>query len=183
MIFLHIQDMVLLYLEELKEFYIFTENKPFSVFIMEKPHVNRLEDKSLTKDGIHMVIGIQMDSIMQVILRNKMLEKMSALWEDLPLINGWDAVLDEGISKGKTNWQMFGSRKPGNEAYELTQHYNITYDKSDGEFRMKEMNVKVFDFKKNFIKLSAHNDKCVKFEINPKILDIYIEKPKRGDRD
>ena len=169
----HIQDMVLLYLEELKEFYIFTENKPFSVFIMEKPHVNRLEDKSLTKDGIHMVIGIQMDSIMQVILRNKMLEKMSALWEDLPLINGWDAVLDEGISKGKTNWQMFGSRKPGNEKYELTQHYVIQYDKSDGEFMMEQQRVLDFNLSKNLIKLSAQYADNPIFEMNPKILDEY----------
>ena len=168
-----ITEMLYLYLDELKEFFLFDESKPFNIFIFEKPNVNRLEDKLITKDGIHMVIDIQMDHIMQQMLREKILVELQHTWDNLPLVNNFDSVLDEGISKGVTNWQMFGSRKPGNEAYELTQHYNITYDKSDGEFRMKEMNVKVFDFKKNFIKLSAHNDKCVKFEINPKILDIY----------
>jgi hypothetical protein len=38
----------------------------------------------------------------------------------LPLINSWEDVLDKGITEGTTNWQMYGSRKPGNEAYELT---------------------------------------------------------------
>jgi P4 family phage/plasmid primase-like protien len=170
----HIQDMVVLYLEELKEFFIFEENKPFSVFIMEKPHVNRLEDKSLTKDGIHMVIGIQMDSMLQVMLRNRMLEKLPELWgDDLPLINSWDSVLDEGISKGKTNWQMFGSRKPGNEKYELTQHFLITYDKSDGQFMMEEQRVLEFNLSKNLIKLSAQYSENPKFEMNPSIVDDY----------
>ena len=168
----HIQDMILLYLEEIKEYFIFEENKPFDIFIFEKPNVNRLEDKSLTKDGIHMIIGFQVDHIIQTMIREKIVEKMSEIW-DLPLTNSWEAVLDEGISKGTTNWQLFGSRKPGNEAYELTQHFIITYDKSDGEFMMDEKRVSDFDFKNNFNKLSVQNDNIPKFELNPKIIDLY----------
>ena len=41
----HIQDMVVLYLDELKTYFVFEENKKFDVFIFEKQHVNRLEDK------------------------------------------------------------------------------------------------------------------------------------------
>ena len=55
----HVQDIVRLYLDVLKEFYILVEGKPFSVYVFEKPNVNRLADGSLTKDGIHMIIGIQ----------------------------------------------------------------------------------------------------------------------------
>lgn len=168
----HIQDMIIVYLEELKEYFLFEANKPFDVFIFEKPNVNRLDDKSLTKDGIHMIICLQMDHIMQLMLREKMIEKLPEIW-DIPLINTWEAVLDEGISKGCINWQLFGSRKPGNEAYELTQHFNITFDKTDGEFMMDEMNVREFDMKSNFVKLSVRNDTNPKFEINPKILDQY----------
>ena len=125
-----IQDLIMIYLEELKELFIFEENKPFPIYVMEKPDVNRLADGSLTKDGIHLIIGIQMDHIMQLMLREKILGKISEIWE-LPLINEWDSVLDEGISRGTTNWQMYGSRKPGNLAYELTQYYLIGYDKTD----------------------------------------------------
>ena len=116
----HIQDMLILYLEELKGILKFEASKPFDIYIMEKRNVNRLEDKSLTKDGIHMIIGIQMDRTMQMILREKILEKIGDVW-DFPLINTWDAVLDEGISMVTTYWQMFGQRKPGNECYELTE--------------------------------------------------------------
>lgn len=169
----HIQDMILLYLEEIKNFFIFEENKKFDIFIFEKQNVNRLSDGSLTKDGIHMLICIQMDFTMQLMLREKIIAKIAEMWSDLPLINSWEAVLDEGISKGSTNWQLFGSRKPGNEAYELAQHFTISYDKSDGEFMMDEYRVQDFDLRNNFIKLSVQNDSNPKFEMNPKIIDEY----------
>ena len=168
----HIQDMVLLYLEEIKECFVFEEKKPFDIFIFEKPNVNRLADGSVTKDGIHMIIGIQVDNIIQTMLRDKIISKLPEIW-DLPLINTWDSVLDEGISKGTTNWQLFGSRKPGNEAYDLTQHFIIDYDKADGEFMMSEMKASDFDLKNNFIKLSVQNENCPSFNLNPKIMDNY----------
>ena len=168
----HIQDMVLLYLEELKEYFVFEENKPFDIFIFEKPNVNRLADGSLTKDGIHMMIGIQIDNVIQMIIREKIIAKIQEVW-DLPLLNTWESVLDEGITRGTTNWQLFGSRKPDNEAYELTQHFIISYDKSDSEFMMDEVKPSEFDLKNNFIKLSVQNDNCPSFNINPKFVDEY----------
>jgi P4 family phage/plasmid primase-like protien len=168
----HIQDMVLLYLEEIKECFQFEENKPFDIFVFEKPNVNRLVDGSLTKDGIHMMIGIKVDSTIQTIIREKIIVKLPEIWE-LPLLNTWESVLDEGISKETTNWQLFGSRKPGNEAYELTQHFVITYDKTDGEFMMDEIKVTDFDLKNNFIKLSVQNENNPTFKFSDKIMDEY----------
>ena len=48
----HIQDIITLYLEELKEFFIFEEEKPFYVYVMEKQHVNKVQEDNITKDGI-----------------------------------------------------------------------------------------------------------------------------------
>jgi len=182
----HIVDIIAgVYLELLKEFFVFEENKPFPIYVFEKPDVNRLADKSLTKDGIHIIIGIKMEHSLQTILRKKVLEKIGEYW-DLPLINGWDAVLDEGISKGSTNWQVFGSRKPGNMAYNLTQYYIISYDSSDGEFMMQEKDCeKDFDISKELPKLSARYSEHPQFEINDRIKDEYEKaksqaKPKRA---
>ena len=169
----HISDMVCEYLERLKECYLIPPEKSFDVFIFEKPNVNRLTDGSLTKDGIHMLIGLQVDNAMQCLIREKMIEKLEEMWSDLPLINSFSSVLDEGISKGKTNWQLFGSRKPGNEAYELTHHFIISIDPADGEFMMNEDDVVNFNLKKQFSKLSVQYDKNPKFEINPKIISEY----------
>ena len=165
-------EMVCEYAEQLKECYLVQPEVPFSIYIFEKPNVNRLADGSLTKDGIHMIIGLQIDHTMQTIIREKMIEKLPDIWV-FPLINTWDSVLDEGISKGKTNWQLFGSRKPGNEAYELTHHYVMKLDGSDGQYNMDEEDVAHFDLKNNFAKLSVQYDKHPKFELNPKILDEY----------
>jgi P4 family phage/plasmid primase-like protien len=168
----HISDMVCEYTEILKECYLIVPNSPFSIYIFEKPNVNRLEDGSLTKDGIHMIIGIQVDHTMQLIIRDKMIEKLKEIW-DLPLINNWESVLDEGISTGKTGWQLFGSRKPGNDAYEMTHHYVMTLDGADNNFAMDEIDVKKFDLKTNFEKLSVRYEKNPKFELNPRITEEY----------
>ena len=119
-----------------------------------------------------MMIGIKMDHIMQTMLREKMVTKLTEIW-DFPLLNDYEAVLDEGITKGTTNWQLYGSRKPDNEAYELKYHFSITYDVRDGEFMMDELKVQDFDIKNNFYKLSAKNSNIPKFDINPKILAAY----------
>lgn len=172
----HIQDMIVLYLEELKQVFIFEENKPFNVFIFQKPNVNRLEDGSLTKDGIHMIIGCKVDHNIQTIIRERILPKLQEEWSDLPIINTWETVLDEGISKGTTNWQLFGSRKPGHEAYELSQHFVISYDSRDGEFMIFEKKAEDFDIKNDFIKLTVQCDTNPSFEIKPKILNEYSKK-------
>ena len=172
----NIQDLIILYLEELKNFFVFQEGVSFNVFILEKPNINRVADKNITKDGIHIVIGIQMDHIMQIMLRENILKKIADIFENLPLTNSWESILDEGITKGSVNWQLFGSRKPGNEAYNLTQHYVISYDKNDGEFSMDEKEVKKFNVFENFASLTAQNTENPKFEINPKIMGLYKQR-------
>ena len=168
-----IQDTIaLVYLETLKEFLKFEENRPFPVYVFEKPDVNRLADGSLTKDGIHMIIGIKMDHTLQMMLRDKVLEKMPEISE-LPLINSWDSVLDEGISKGTTNWQLYGSKKPGHIAYALTQYYEVSYDPVDGEFMMVEKKLTEFNLEKDFRKLSVQYDEHPGFQIHPNIEEEY----------
>ena len=168
----HISDMIQLYLDELKEIFIFTENVSFPIYVMEKPHVNRVEDKNLTKDGIHMIIGIQMDHSLQLLLREKIIKKLPEIW-DLPLIEDYPKVLDEGISKGCTNWQLYGSQKPLNEAYKLTYYTLATLDLTDNEFMTVPQTVHDFDLHNDLFKLSAQYQDHVKFELNPKILDEY----------
>ena len=168
----HVQDVIQLYLEELKELIIFEDKKPFPIFVMEKPNVNRVADKSITKDGIHMIIGIQMDHVLQMMLRDKILEKLGDIWE-LPLKNDWNSVLDEGISKGVTNWQLYGSQKPGNEAYKLSYYMMVEIDTTDNEFMTTPKGVRDLDLSKELCLLSAQYDKHVRFEMNPKIMEEY----------
>jgi P4 family phage/plasmid primase-like protien len=168
----HVQDLVQLYLEELKEFFVFEENKSFPIFIMEKPNVNRIADKQITKDGIHMIIGIQMDNTLQTMLREKILEQIGDIWE-LPLKNEWNEVLDEGISGGYTNWQMYGSQKPGHEAYKLTYYLTAELDVSDNNWMTTAKAPKDIDLLKDLHLLSAQYDGHIKFDLNEKIKEEY----------
>ena len=81
----HIDEIVQVYLEELNSIYRFDDKDKFLVFIFEKPSVNRLEDKKITKDGIHMIIGIQSDRTTQTILRSRIVKKMDEtdLWSKI----------------------------------------------------------------------------------------------------
>jgi P4 family phage/plasmid primase-like protien len=159
----HIDDLVNEYLDEFKKMYQFEESSQFSVFVLEKPNVNRVEAKQITKDGIHLIFGIKGERKAQILLRKRMLTRLTNLWAggEIPITNAIDEVLDEGISMGTTNWQAYGSCKPNHEAYRLTYIYKITgYDTSDGEFRISVVDAQQTGISRElFMMLSArHTD-------------------------
>lgn len=151
----HIRDMIMLYLNELKKMYQFLDDMPFPIYIFEKPDVNRVQEKNYTKDGIHMIIGIQADRTTQILLRQRIINSIENAWHDIPLTNSWDDVLDKGISEGGTNWQLYGSKKPKHDRYELTQVYEFEYDSSDGEMMETKIPLKKFNWTEDFPKLSV----------------------------
>tara|TARA_B100001287_G_scaffold276862_1_gene290300 strand:- start:38432 stop:41350 length:2919 start_codon:yes stop_codon:yes gene_type:complete len=153
----HLDDLVDLYLAELPKIYQFDDDAAFQIFIFEKDDVNRVKDKNITKDGIHMKIGLQMEHAGQLILRKRILEKIGECWGEFPIVNTWDEVLDHGISEGYTNWQMYGSRKPHHEPYKLTQVYNISVDTDDGELINNRGNVEEYLTSEKFSQLLARS--------------------------
>jgi hypothetical protein len=126
-----IEDLRDLYLEKLSEIFIFRESTSFPMFIFEKPNVKILSDK--TKDGIHMIIGMQCNREIQKLLRKQVIDNFNEISKNLPFTNSIDDIFDNTITSGKTNWQLYGSQKPDSEAYKLTYIYNINYNE-DGEF-------------------------------------------------
>lgn len=136
----HIDDLKNLYLEELKKIYQFDE-QPFNLYIFEKNNVNPIQEKNITKDGIHMIIGIKTKREEQIYLRDKIILQIKELWNDLPIINTWEEIFDIGISQGICNWQLYGSTKPGYETYKLTKQYKITFDESDQDFIIEKEKV------------------------------------------
>jgi P4 family phage/plasmid primase-like protien len=177
----HIEDLILLYLEELKLMIKFTEETLIPIYVFEKPNVNRLDDGSLTKDGIHIIIGVQLERCAQMILREKIISKIGETWGDeLPIINNWETVFDDGITKGSSNWQMYGSRKPGNQAYELKYYFMITFDIHDGEIMMEQRSIddciSSSSIEDSLYKLSAQYDQHQKFEYKEDFAKMLEEK-------
>jgi len=169
----HVVSIVQLYLDVLKDVFQFADKCPFPVYIFEKPNVNRLEEKQITKDGIHMLIGIQADRTTQTIIRQRVMGKIEEEWGDLPLTNTWEDVLDKGISTGVTNWQLYGSKKPNHDKYSLTRVYEYEYDTTDGEFMEVKIPVKKFNWCVDFPKLSVRYTEHPQFFFKAEFIAIH----------
>lgn len=159
----HIEIFVDTYLDVFKQCFQLDNDCEIKTYIFQKSNVNRIIDDNLTKDGIHMIFSISCDHITQQIIRSKVISNIEneINKEDLELTNSWDKVFDEGISQGTTNWQLIGSRKPGNDAYRLTGIFTSNYDSSDKEFSTIFSNSSTFDMSNDIYKLSArypHNE-------------------------
>ena len=176
----HIASIIQLYLEVLKGILQFADKCPFPLYVFEKPSVNRLEEKQITKDGIHMIIGIQADRTTQTIIRQRVMEKIEEEWGDLPLKNTWEDVLDKGISTGVTNWQLYGSKKPDHDKYALTRVYEYEYDTTDGEFMEVKVPVKKFNWAADFAKLSVRYTGHPQFFFKAEFIAVH-EKNKTSD--
>lgn len=150
----HILDLICLYLEELKTMFQF-DSTPINVFVFEKPQINRVDEKQITKDGIHIIIGLQAEHSVQCILRERIVANVANIWEDLPITNTWNDVFDEGITKGHTNWQLYGSKKPNYDTYKLAYAYEITFDESDNDFAFNEKQPSEFETVERFPLLSV----------------------------
>ena len=126
-----------IYMNKLNTMIDFQTNVTIPVYIFEKPKVNIDADNSRTKDGVHIIIGVQLEHKYQIELRKLVLDEIKTgnypEVHKLPITNSWETVLDETISRGTTNWQLYGSNKPNNQRYNLIRMVNVTYD-DDHEF-------------------------------------------------
>ena len=64
---IHISSIINLYLNILKDKIVQFDDEVFPVYIFEKPNVNTIKDKNITKDGIHMIIGINLNRTAQIL--------------------------------------------------------------------------------------------------------------------
>lgn len=151
----HVLDMIQSYIQTLETLVEIPNDAQIPIYIFEKNDVNPMED--VTKDGIHMMIGAYVERPIQRMLRARMLKELPQIWTDLPVTNSWNDVLDEGISRGHTNWQLYGSRKPGHAAYMLKYHFIMMRDPDDdeGAWMCQEEKTSKFNVKERFAKLSV----------------------------
>ena len=169
----HNIDIVMIYMEKIKELLHITENSEINVYVMEKDNVNCLENK--TKDGIHIIIGLNMERALQMELREMVLNKSNIknICDDLPLTNDWKDIIDNSISSAFANWQLIGSCKPAHQPYKLTQHLIVTY--KNNYWECEEQKGK-FDMKSHFFNLSIRNDDRPAFNIKEGELEKAIIK-------
>lgn len=144
-----------------------TVTKPIECYVMEKNNPNLLEDK--TKDGIHLLLNVKMDLACKIMVRQYLLKELPVMWVDLPIINSWEDVVDESVMRGYANWQLYGSRKPGNENYQLKYIFNCNVE----EGLVTEQNFTHDWIIDHFLKLTARNPDTLVFALNPLVQKEY----------
>ena len=181
----HIENIITTYLEKLQEkIFYFELKEDIPIYVFEKKNVNMLD--KMTKDGIHIIIGIACDRRIQLLLRELVLKDMPDILDELPFTNSIEDVIDESVTKGGSNWQLFGSCKPNHEPYEITQYYNY-YLNDDYQFEMTNMKLadkNILDkFKNNidfFKKISVRYEDNI--ELNPKAkITEYLDKQNNSE--
>lgn len=170
----HIVELIDLYIEKLNNIYSFDPDNPFYIYVLEKESIRR--EQFRTKDGIHIIIGIQCDRITQQILRKMILEDIPQLWDaHFPIIqeNKWEDVFDYGISSGSNNWQLYGSTKPGYAPYSLTSVHKCETKIDNGDIHVStekiNFDVSVYE---NFAKLSARYQNHTFLAFDPEFIKI-----------
>ena len=159
----HIIDIIDLYLKKLLKIFNIYNNSEIDVYVFEKSNINILDDK--VKDGIHLIFTIKMLKAEQCYLRQLIIDEIDSIWSDLQFTNTSNDLLDEGISKGICNWQMYGSQKPGNEKYELTYYYTCIYDLDSNIWDFTNNNIKNTDILSLLPVISARNNKHIRFQV------------------
>lgn len=112
-----------IYIGELSNILDNVNDKRATAFVMEKSKERYLEDKDITKDGLHIIFpylvtkpDVQYTARYKTILNPKTKE----LFKKMNVSNPVDDIFDKCVIS-TNNWQMYGSMKPGGEPYKLTK--------------------------------------------------------------
>ena len=176
----HITDVVGEVCELLDKYLEMKNGDQFKVYVFHKSGVNKLEE--VTKDGIHIIFQVNIPVSFKCLLWDELVSRMEDCWggdNGLPIINTWESVLDKGVMRGETNWQVFGSQKPHHEAYQLDTIY--TLEKEDQDFTINTSSTNNTNYYELLPNISIRNKDNVRFEIKEhtkSLLEKYTKKKK-----
>lgn len=152
----NILEIICLLLHQLKEMFDFSSNESnMTIYVFERTKPYLCTKKRCTKDGIHLLFGMKVNTLQQNMLRESFLSQAGSVLSDLPLINSYGEVYDSGITNGTTAWQLYGCRKPGRESYKLSHYYSIDYKQNINDFECDLHDGNQFDIKENYKLLSV----------------------------
>ena len=153
----HIIDFIYSYLTTLDEEVLDIPNEEeIMVYVTEKNDIVKTD--KLVKDGIHIIIGLKLDYKHQGVMRNKMIDELKSLWDDIPISNTWDDVFDDKVTSGSSNWMLYGSIKPLCQPYLIKYNYSFKKNEKTNEFDMDKKDIKLLDVRELISKLSVNYD-------------------------
>lgn len=152
------------------------DETPFPVYVFHKENINKSSDEC-TKDGIHIIFGIQMNHDVQAILRNGIIKTLPDKL-DLQCINKWENIIDNAISSGSSPWQLYGSRKPGFEAYKIDKYCLFQYKNDEFSLEECKSNNEIRMNLDLFTKICARYKNNTVFPIKEDVLNESMKKNK-----
>lgn len=115
----HVKQIIMIYVSCIKE-YIDIANT-ITIYLLEKPYLTT--DKGMIKDGIHIIIPeLVTKPSVQYLVRRDVIPQLKPLFESLECINDVEDIVDEAVIE-RNNWQMYGSKKPNCEPYDISKIY------------------------------------------------------------
>ena len=71
----YIMDLIAIYLDKINNYVTVEQDTCIPIFVLEKKNVTKLDDK--TKDGIHIIFGLQIHKAFQVMIGNEVIKELS----------------------------------------------------------------------------------------------------------
>ena len=98
--------------------------REFDVYVTEKRSPSA--HKGLVKDGLHLIApDVITRPALQLLLRKDALPALAEVFRPIGLANRVEDVVDEAVIE-RNNWMMYGSKKPGGEAYAVSRSYRFS---------------------------------------------------------
>lgn len=111
----------------------------FHTYIQEKS-APRIE-KSQVKDGIHIMFPkLVTDPRIMYVIRSRLLSNKSLIdmFTEMGCTNPIDDIIDKAVIE-RNPWLMYGSSKPGGEAYQLTHIFDKNFNEIEHSYSMDEL--------------------------------------------
>ena len=138
----HVNKICQMYMKYIEEWLVSPDDDEREFFIMEKTHptfevVTRTgkhktnpdnETEYSIKDGIHIVVPrITSCPFIQHNVRESIFKNAGEVLDECKFTNGYADIFDRSVID-TNNWQMYGSRKSGKEAYKVTRIIKVYQD-------------------------------------------------------
>jgi P4 family phage/plasmid primase-like protien len=173
-----IEEVIKAYIEEIKKYVELPDD--VNVYLMEKPNPMYVEKKGLVKDGIHIIMSnIVTRPSIQLLVRKNLLKRFGKLMKGMCHTNTIDDIFDEQVIY-KNNWQMYGSKKPGNEPYKVTK--DITYNVETQELTYNELKEDDTEYVDVLSIRNKYNENNLKQELRESVVKIDKEMKEVEDK-
>lgn len=175
-------NIICLLLEQIKQMFEFSNESNINIYVFQRLNPYLCQKRRCTKDGIHLLFGMKLDTLQQNMLREAFLANAESVLSDLPLMNSYSEVYDSGITSGTTAWQLYGCRKPGKESYKLSHYYSVDYNEKTKDFECdRPIEGNQFDILNNYNQLSVQYRNNPVYNMTSEFETLYNNRKNMGN--